>query len=99
MTADTVPLKNGSNEPNATVVTTMLLLEELARCQPILLYELFQVCRDTDYKMFGGCGGDLARMKLLQSNHKPHETVQNIVLSALVPAGFDFKLQDPRIGR
>ena len=91
-----VLLKNGSTEENAAVVATMNTLHDLAKTNPILLYELYEVCTNPAHRLFGECGSDLVQYRLLQSNLKPHDTIRNVVLSSVVPKGLDFDIRDPR---
>jgi hypothetical protein len=91
-------LKNGSEEPEPLVVTTMMTLEHLMSGFPgvLMASDLAQICReDPNYSKFGDNEEQLQRLALLQGDGKPHNSVRNIVLSAFVGEGLELRLVSP----
>lgn len=91
----TVWLKNGTEEVAPLVKMTMLLLHKLIKENPIALYELAMVCRDSKHIPFGDTEEELRKQKLLQLDGKVHSSIRNVVLSAVVGDGFDMSLVNP----
>lgn len=91
---ETVVLKNGSKEVKALVVVVMMSLEELIGKDPITFYELVMFCRDQSHKFFGSTQGALERLGFLQ-NGTVHDSVRNIVLSAVEGDGLEMRLRNP----
>jgi len=91
-----VTLKNGATEADVTVFAAMASLDSLMKKNPMALYELTQKCRDENHKVFNehlelvlkdGC--------LMEQDGKIHESIKNIVLSAVVGDGLDMILDSP----
>ena len=91
---ETVVLKNGSQEVRTLVVVVMMSLEELIGKDSITFYELVMFCRDQSHKFFGSTQGTLERLGLLQ-NGTVHDSVRNIVLSAVEGDGLEMCLRNP----
>lgn len=92
---ETVTLKNGAEEVKSLVVVTMLSLESLIEEQPFAFYDLVMVCRDRDYRPFGSNGDHLKSLALLQDGGHVHDSIRNIVLSAVTGDGLDMQLGSP----
>ena len=90
-----VKLKNGTEEMEPLVKVTMLSIESLLSSDPIGFYELVMICRNPKHPAWGDAPAKLARLALLQSNHQPHDSIKNIVLSAVVGDGLDMRLINP----
>ncbi|MDI6758871.1 MAG: hypothetical protein QMD94_04285, partial [Candidatus Omnitrophota bacterium] len=93
-----VKLKNRAMEPEDVVMAAMLSLEQL-RQHPkgfVLVHELRAKARDPQYKFFGDdTEAKLKKIKLIQSNGEIHESIRNVVLSAVVGDGLDIHLVSP----
>ncbi len=91
----TVVLKNGATESLALVNVTRMSINQLLSSKPMAFYELVEVCRDKNHKIFGTLGDDLIGLALLQNDGQPHGSIKNIVLSAVTGEGMDMTLEDP----
>jgi len=89
-----VKLKNGSEEAESLVNVAMHTLSNLMKTQPILFYELVQKCRDRDHKFFWQTEEKLESMSLV-SNWEIHDSMVNIVLSAVEWENLDMRLVSP----
>ncbi len=92
---DTVRLKNGSEEPNALVAVTMVSLDALLDGHPIAAYDLVMMCRDSNYKPFGGNGKTLRDRALIDESGRVHDSIKNIVLSAAKGDGMSMTFGSP----
>jgi hypothetical protein len=99
MPTETVLLKNGSDEAKPLVATTLFVLEGLAKELPIVLYELAELCKDPAHKPFGRCGDDLVDRNLAtrdeDGTYRVHNSIRNIVLSAVEGEEMDMTLGNP----
>ena len=91
----TVWLKNGTEEVKMMIVFTMDLLRSLLHDNPIAMYELVMVCRDSKHIPFGNTSEELQKLLLLQPDGRPHNSIRNIVLSAVMGDGLDMCLVNP----
>ena len=91
---ETVRLKNGSEEVASLVSVTMMSLQHLMQDKPIVLYELVEVCRDRDHKPFGLTGQDLEDLGLMNAGCV-HDSIKNVVLSAVEGTGLEMTLGNP----
>lgn len=65
------------------------------RNQPIAFYELVMCCREHGHKPFGNTGEILRSGGLLLGDDRPHDTIRNIVLSAVSGEGLEMTLGSP----
>jgi hypothetical protein len=93
-----VALKNGTQEPEVLVVTTMMNLDLLMESDPLAVYEMTMLCRDENHRLWGGYASTLARFGLLQPDGKVHSSIKNIVLSAVQGEDLEMKLGSPLAG-
>lgn len=89
---ETVILKNGAEEVKALVMVTMMSLRHL---EPIAFYELVQKCKDDTHIFWGDTEEKLKSLALLECSGRPHDSIRNIVLSALAGEGLDMRLVSP----
>lgn len=95
---ETVILKNGAEEALPLVDVAMLSLRTLMAEKPIVLYELVQLCRDRKHQLFGKSGDDLHALKLIEKHGDGvgvHDSIRNIVLSAVEGDGLEMALGNP----
>lgn len=92
---ETVVLKNGATEAVALVATVMVALESLMTSKPMAVYELNELCKNRDHKVFGDLGADLAELALLGGDGQPHGSIKNIVLSAISGEELEMTLGNP----
>ena len=85
-----VQLANGTAVPDVLVTTTMIVLNDLASNDPIVFYELTMKCRDTNHPFWGSTEETLKQAALIKDNGEIHDSVKNIVLSAV--KGEDLKM-------
>lgn len=100
-----VKLKNGSEEFEPLVKTTMLVLEKMFEFREdkplgsLLFYELVEFCKDSNHKFFGNMGKDLEELTLLtvvsEGKYQVHGSIKNVVLSAAEGEGLDLCLVNP----
>ena len=89
-------LKNGSEEPDAVVMATIITLKELQKSDYTSFFDLVDSCRNKGRVPFGDGGRKLHSWGLFQSDHKtPHTAVKNIVLSFVTGDLFNMKLTSP----
>lgn len=86
-------LKNGAEEAQPLVMMVMQMLQRLAEEKPILLIDFAMKCRDASYEICGG-EDELAALSLIKSGYI-HDSVRNIVLSAVTGEGAEMALGDP----
>lgn len=87
-------LKNGTDESATLVSATMMTLELLLSGKPVIFAEAVLLARDRTYLPFAP---DLLReYALVGSDNRTHDSVRNVVLSAVTGEGFDLTLGDPR---
>lgn len=91
---ETTILKNGAEEAVSLVTVCMMSLEDLIKENPIALYELVMKCRDRNH-VFGNAGELLEQRKLVQSDGQPHDSIRNVVLSAIEGDELDMRLTSP----
>jgi len=90
-----IRLKNGSEEADVLVYSAMGSLKVLADDQPNALYELVMKCRDNNHVFFGDTGNILKERHLIEPDGRVHDSLRNIVLSAVVGDGLEMCLQSP----
>lgn len=90
-----VVLKNGATEALSLVSVTMMSINQLLASKPLAFYEMVEVCRDKNHKIFGTLGNDLVELALLQLDGQPHGSIKNIVLSAVEGEGLDMTVSNP----
>jgi hypothetical protein len=61
----------------------------------LALYDLNEVCKGKNYTPFGDNLKKLQDLSLLQPDGKPHESIRNVVLSAVQGEGLDMHLGSP----
>ena len=76
------------------VQTTMIALENLVNTNPMSAYELVEVCKDANHKIFGNAGDILEDFGLVNDG-QVHESIKNVVLSAFEGDGLDMCLIFP----
>ncbi|OGT46803.1 MAG: hypothetical protein A3E83_03890 [Gammaproteobacteria bacterium RIFCSPHIGHO2_12_FULL_41_20] len=90
-----IKLKNGSTELDGVVFTVMDNLKSLFHSNPILFYEFVMKCRDSNHTMFGKSNDALKLLGLIEGNNSVHDSVRNIVLSAVEGEGLGMRLGSP----
>ena len=83
MTIETVKLKNGTIEAEGLVSVMMFSLRNLLQESPITFYELVMKCRDRDHQFWSDTLKSLQDLHLIQQDGKVHDSIRNIVLSAV----------------
>ncbi len=91
----TVMLKNGSEEFGPLVAVTMMSLRSLCTTDPVSFYELVQKCRDQNHQFWGNSTQKLRDLSLIQPSGNVHDSIRNIVLSAVTGEKFDMVLGSP----
>jgi len=87
-------LKNGSEEVEPLVTTTMMALETLIVEEPLAFYDLVAKSRDKNRTFFGN-GEKILEERALISNGIIHNSIRNVVLSAVVGEGLSMTLGNP----
>ena len=88
-------LRNNTEEVEALVAGTMLTLHSLLKEQPVAFYELVMKCRDIGHSFFGNASEHLRSAGLVDENGGIHDSIKNIVLSAIQGEGFGLYLVNP----
>lgn len=89
-----ITLKNGSQEADVLVAGIMLSLKSLMKENPIALYELVMKCRNPNHQMFGNTKDVCEELALVERN-SVHDSIRNVVLSAVEGDGLSMKLGSP----
>lgn len=94
----TIKLKNGKEELKAGVQAIMVSLRDLFERDPIAFYELNELCKNRDHKLF--CDAEkLGEMVQKRGDGSVvHETIRNVVLSCVQGAGLDMTIGSPIAG-
>ncbi len=92
---DMLKLKNGSEECVPLVNTTVMSVRHLMESNPIAFVELVLLCRDRNHELFGNTAVDLQGLALVGRDGFVHDSIRNIVLSAVEGEGLEMKLISP----
>jgi len=90
-----VRLKNGSEEAGAMVGVVMMSLRKLVETNPIAFYELAMLSRNPHHELFGNTGKALSKLALLSADGHVHNSIRNVVISAVEGDGMDMVLRSP----
>lgn len=93
-----VTLKNGSREFAPLVGVAMGSLGLLMQKNPIAFYELVMKARDRQHIFFGNTAEVLRGYALIEADGDLHETLRNVVLSAVRGDGLNMVLSSPIAG-
>lgn len=89
-------LKNGSEEVESLVTVTMIALKSLLNTNPMVLYELNEKCKNSERKFFNQAMELALRdLALIGVDGKVHNSIKNIVLSAIIGEGISLALVSP----
>ena len=88
---ETTILNNGAEEATSEVKVVMMSLEGLISENPIAFYELAMCCRDRERVPFGSTAEKLSALAL----YPVHDSIRNIVLSAVKGDGLEMTLGSP----
>ena len=91
----TVKLRNGAEEFKPLVAVTMMSLKSVMESNPIAFYELACLARDRDHKLFGNTGEVLQARALVSAEGTMHDSIRNIVLSAVEGDMLEMTLRSP----
>lgn len=97
----TVILKNGAEEVKLLAIVTIMSPHKLSEEEPIAFYELNEMCKDRTHKPFGNTGKILLDLNLISRGRMPeiysevHDSIRNVVLSAVDGSGLDMTLGSP----
>lgn len=89
-----IELKNGSKEAEMVIRTTFMSMQDLFKKDPIALYELNELAKNPDHKIFGDKKEVLENAGLLQMGVL-HDVTRNIVLSSHEGEGLKTKFSSP----
>ena len=90
-----VKLKNDAVEPDVLVAAIRVALEEILEKHPIAFYELVRVCRNPAHAPFGNAGDILKKFDLMEEGGTIHNSIRNVVLSAVAGDEFHLQLDSP----
>jgi hypothetical protein len=98
--SEVVKLKNGSEEVPQLVTVTMVALRGLLDPEKgvqgaTALYDLVMKCRDDSYQFFGNNQQYLENLDLVESSGTIHQSIKNIVLSAVDGEGMNMAIVNP----
>lgn len=91
-------LKNGSSEPKPAVVATMMSLRGLwekgipGMCA---VSDLYERCKDPKHRIANGELKALTDLALIGPDGRVHDTIKNVVLSAISGKSFNIKMGSP----
>lgn len=95
MSMQPVELKNGQSEAEGLVRLTMISLQMLMERNPVAFYELVMKCRDRKHVLFGNTGKVLEELAMTSSDGSVHDSIRNIVLSAVSGEELNMTLGSP----
>jgi hypothetical protein len=91
-----IRLKNGSDEPRPLVSVTTLVIRSLLQSDPISFYELVMKARDPKHEIFSPHQTKvLTDLGFLDHNGRVHQSIANVLLSAVTGEGLEMTLGDP----
>lgn len=91
-----IRLKNGSEELSTLVAVTMMSLKNLLKSDPISFIELVSKARDRNHKVFSKHQTNvLVGLGLMEPEGNLHNSISNVVLSAVTGEDLDMTLGDP----
>lgn len=90
-----VKLKNGSTEAKTLVLATMTTLRYLFSRDPVLAEELVCKARNPDHVLWANTAPSLRKLGMITLGGGIHESVRNVVLSAVSGKDADLTLGDP----
>lgn len=88
-------LKNGAEEAEPLVLTTMMILRKLLADKPMVFFDLVLKCRNSSYTMGGSAAAQLQEAALIDHDESIHSSIKNIVLSAAVGSGLAMTIENP----
>ncbi len=89
-----VKLKNGAEEAEPAVKVGIFALKDLCSTSPLVFYDLVMLCRDPKYKAWCNMG-PAKDAGLMQPDGNIHDTIKNIVLSAVTGEGLKMQIGSP----
>ena len=92
-----VTLKNGSQEMLQAVNGIMSTLDCLRERNPMHIYELAMVCKDSTHQCWNGIDEDLKKRSLMMPDGRVHATIKNIINSAVIIDGSNISIVDPKV--
>lgn len=98
-----IRLKNGSTEVEPLVIAAMVSLDNLLKNHVTAFYDLVMICRTAGrphplnrYQPFGNNGQVLQDLALMEADGKVHDSIRNVVLSAVTGDGLNMALGSPK---
>ena len=88
-------LKNGSFEAEPLVRAVMTSLSFLFESNPAAFFEIAMCARDRTHKPFGNTGDRLKELALLDDGLNMHNSIRNIILSAVSGEMLEMTLSSP----
>lgn len=94
---ESVKLKNGAEEAEPLVRIVMMSLQKMQEdvAGITLFYDLVMRCRNPQSEMWDSQLAKLKEWALLEQDGQPHDSIQNIVESAVVGEELQMQLQNP----
>lgn len=93
---DAVALKNGTEEAALLVSVLFVSLKALAEKDPMAFYDAVMIARPGGYEPFGTNGEKLRGLSIINADNSMHDSVRNVILSAVEGDGLDMILGNPR---
>lgn len=93
-----VKLRNGAEEADILVKSVMLSIENLWQeglGGVLAVYDLREICRGNGTKVSKGNMDTLKRLNLVEPDGRVHQSIRNVVESALKGESFETKLVPP----
>jgi hypothetical protein len=88
-------LKNGAEEAEPAVRVVMAALSNLIDRYPTAFYDVVMMCRPGNYKPFGNNGQILQDLALVSHDGTVHDSIRNVILSAVSGDGLAMALGNP----
>jgi hypothetical protein len=95
----TVILKNGAEETETSVITTLINLKMLREKNAIVFYELTTKARNNKHNLFENSRKILKELHLMNENGIIYNSVKNIILSAVTGESIFMEIQNPIVNK
>ena len=90
-----VTLRDGSQEPEVTVIALMMSLDNLMKKKPIAFFEAVSLARNPSHRLFGNINEILQRLALTDGQGKMHSSIRTIIRNAVTGDGPLMSLHSP----
>lgn len=88
---------NGQEYPVGAVIPITITLTDLMERDPVAMFELREICRNPQHKLFPPAIAKLHGLRMLEPNNQPHDLTREIVNRVVVGEMLDIRLDLSRL--